>query len=264
MVAMSVWPTDGADGSVANEARWRKMGRVFAPDGVAVGIANEMAPTLALPNLTIAAGAVWVDGHYAEIESAQVLTATANGLAVVRFDPAANTAELVWRDGVSTPNQNPDGVWELPLYKTLGGVGTDLRVFSHIQAQGIPSFPSVAVRNQKIPQPVLNQASLIDTRPGVIQTWRNSAWLDTTPLIQTGNQVYTTNAGGHLTVTFPNGFGSPPVTVLSVGMEYAALPGAVATIQTNTQSGWQLFMTNGAPLINAVVRVHWIAVGAYP
>jgi hypothetical protein len=130
MVAMTVWPTDGADGSVANEARWRKMGRLFASNGVASGIANELAPTLAFPTLTIQAGAAWVDGHYAETASAQALTATANGLAVVRFDPAANTAELLWRDGASTPSQNPNGVWELALAKTVGNVLTDLRTFS--------------------------------------------------------------------------------------------------------------------------------------
>jgi hypothetical protein len=124
MVAMSVWPTDGADGSVASEARWRKMGRLWAPSG----IAGNMTPTLAYPNLTIQPGAAWVDGHYAELASSQVLTATTNGLAVVRFDPAANTAELLWRDGVSVPAQSPTGVWELPIAKTVGGVLTDLRV----------------------------------------------------------------------------------------------------------------------------------------
>jgi hypothetical protein len=130
MVAMAVWPTDGADGSVANEARWRKMGRLFAANGVASGIANELAPTLAFPNLTIQAGAAWVDGHYTESASVQTLTATANGMAVVRFDPAANTAELLWRDGASSPSQNPNGVWELPLAKTVGSAITDLRSFS--------------------------------------------------------------------------------------------------------------------------------------
>jgi len=125
---MSVWPTDGSDGSVATEARWRKMGRLWTPSSVATGVANELAPTLAYPNLTIKAGAAWVDGHYCELATAQTLTVTANGLAVVRFDPAANSAQLLWRDGVSTPAQDPNGVWELPLYKTVGGVGTDLRV----------------------------------------------------------------------------------------------------------------------------------------
>jgi hypothetical protein len=127
MVAMNVWPTDAASGSVATEARWRKMGRVWAPSGVVAGLGAEMAPSLAYPNLTIGDGAAWVDGHYAELVSSQVLTATANGLAVVRFDPAANSAELLWRDGATVPTQSLTGIWELPIYKTVGSVGTDMR-----------------------------------------------------------------------------------------------------------------------------------------
>ena len=127
MVAMTVWPTDGADGSVATEARWRKMGRIWTPSGVVDNVSGELVPSLAFPNLTVQAGAVWVDGHYAELTGSQVLTVTANGLVVVRFDPAANSAELLYRDGASTPNQSPTGVWELPVAKLVGSVMTDLR-----------------------------------------------------------------------------------------------------------------------------------------
>jgi hypothetical protein len=127
MVALSVWPTDAADGSVASEARWRKMGRYWVPSGVLAGQGGELAPSLAFPNLTVQSGAAWVDGHYAELPSNQVLTVTANGLAVVRFDPAANTAELLWRDGVSTPAQSPTGTWELPIAQTIGSALTDRR-----------------------------------------------------------------------------------------------------------------------------------------
>jgi len=130
MVAMDVWPTDAASGSVANESRWRKMGRLFAPDGVVAGIGGELAPTLAASSLTMRSGSAWVDGHYTEMASDQVLTVTANGLAVVRFDPAANTAELLWRDGVTTPTQNPASIWELAIARTTGGALTDLRAFS--------------------------------------------------------------------------------------------------------------------------------------
>lgn len=126
MVAMNVWPTDGADGAVTSEARWRKMARQWASSGVC-GVGAEMVPTLAYPNLTVKSGAAWVDGHYCELLSDQVLAVTANGLAVVRFDPAANTAELLYRDGVSTPSQNPSGTWELPIAQIAGSALTDLR-----------------------------------------------------------------------------------------------------------------------------------------
>jgi hypothetical protein len=127
MVAMSVWPTDASDGSVATEARWRKMGRVWAGTGVVIGQAGNMVPTLAGTNLTVKAGACWVDGHYCELAADTVLTVTANGIAVVRFDPAANTAELLYRDGITTPAQSPTGTFEMVVGSIAGGVLTDAR-----------------------------------------------------------------------------------------------------------------------------------------
>lgn len=130
MVAMNVWPTDAADGAVTSEARWRKMARMWAPSGVAAGVAGELAPSLAFPNLTVQAGSAWVDGHFTELTGSQVLTVTANGIVVVRFDPAANTAELLYRDGVSTPTQNPTGTWELLIAQISGSALSDRRTFA--------------------------------------------------------------------------------------------------------------------------------------
>lgn len=127
MVAMNVWPTDAADGSVANEARWRKMARHWVPTGVCAGVGAQMLPSLAGANLTVKAGACWVDGHFCELPGDQVLTSTANGLAVVRFDPAANSAQLLYLDGVSAPSQSPTGVYELAIAKITGSVLADQR-----------------------------------------------------------------------------------------------------------------------------------------
>lgn len=127
MVAMNVWPTDAADGSVASEARWRKMARLWVPTGVASGTGGAMQPTLAFPNLTIKAGSCWVDGHFCELPGDQVLAVTANGLAVVRFDPAANTAQLLYLDGVTVPAQSPTGTFEMPVAKIAGSALVDLR-----------------------------------------------------------------------------------------------------------------------------------------
>lgn len=115
MVAMNVWPTDAADGSVASEARWRKMAKTWAPTGTIPGVGGELAVSLVYPNLTVKSGAAWVDGHYCELLGDQVLAVTASGLVVIRFDPAANTAQLLYLDGVTTPTQNPSGTWEFVL-----------------------------------------------------------------------------------------------------------------------------------------------------
>lgn len=150
MVAMNTWPTDANNGSVANEARWRSMARMFARTGVLPnGGVDELTPSLNYPALTIKPGACWVDGHYCELTSEQVLTATANGTAVVRFHPADNTAELLWRDGVSVfdptevvdttgltlPWQNGAGPWEMPIARTVNQALTDMRTFTGYAAE---------------------------------------------------------------------------------------------------------------------------------
>ena len=103
------------------------MGRHWTPTGVLAGVGGQMKPTLAGTNLTVLDGAAWVDGHYCELLGAQVLTVTANGIAVVRFDPAANTAELVWRDAITTPSQSPTGVYEMLVASTTGSALKDRR-----------------------------------------------------------------------------------------------------------------------------------------
>lgn len=150
MVAMTVWPTDASDGSVATEARWRKMARHWAPTGVAPGVGGELKPTLAFPNLTVADGAAWVDGHYAELLGSQVLAATANGIAVVRFDPAANMAELVWRDGVTTPAQSPTGVYEMLVAQVTGSVLVDRRAMAG-GSTGVIGYAELAAPSMAYP-----------------------------------------------------------------------------------------------------------------
>jgi hypothetical protein len=150
MVAMNVWPTDAADGSVANEARWRKMGRLWTPTGAAAAAAGSaLLPTLAFPNLTVKAGGCWVDGHFCELPGDQVLAVTANGLAVVRFDPAANTAQLLYLDGVTVPAQSPTGTYEMPVAKISGSALIDVRAV--VTSTGTLTFPSVAARDFNMP-----------------------------------------------------------------------------------------------------------------
>lgn len=166
MVAMNVWPTDASDGSVATEARWRKMARTWAPTGTLQNYGGGMVPSLAFPNLTIADGAAWVDGHYCELLGSQVLAATANGLAVVRFDPAANTAELLWRDGVTVPAQSPTGTFEMPIAKTTGSALVDLRPI--LGAGGQILFPNIAARDLWANPPINALATVLDQNGGQI------------------------------------------------------------------------------------------------
>ena len=127
MAQMTGWPTDGADGSVSSEARWRAMARLWAPSGVVAGFGGDLAPTLGSGVINVAAGAAWVDGHYCELATPASEASTATGLLVVRFTPADNKFELVYRDGATTPTQT-DATWELPIARMTGGVMADVRV----------------------------------------------------------------------------------------------------------------------------------------
>ncbi len=138
MADLSVWPTDGADGAVSSEARWRKMGRLWVPSGVDLaplgvgGGTGALAPTLvAGPAIQVAAGSCWLDGHYAELLAPVTIPASASGLLVVRFTPADNHAELVYRDAATVPTQTL-ATWELPIAQMTAGALTDLRRFSQL------------------------------------------------------------------------------------------------------------------------------------
>jgi len=170
MVAMNVWPTDASDGSVANEARWRKMARYWQPSGVVSGL----SPSLAYPNLTIQAGTCWVDGHFCELLGSQVLTVTANGLAVVRFDPAANTAELLYRAGATTPQQSPTGVYEIPIAVIAGSALTvDARAL--VDPAGGMLFGTPQARDLNLPAPP--DGLVVQTAGGVLWNRVAGAWL---------------------------------------------------------------------------------------
>jgi hypothetical protein len=134
MPDLTVWPTDGADGSVSSEARWRKMARHWVPSGVVPAsvdtLTGQLAPTLvAGPAIQVANGGCWLDGHYAELPTQQTVPVTANGLLVVRFTPGDNRTELLYRDAASAPTQTL-ATFELAIAKMTAGAMTDQRLFA--------------------------------------------------------------------------------------------------------------------------------------
>ena len=144
MPDLTVWPTDGADGSVSSEARWRKMARLWVPSGVANGMSLI---SLAGPAITVNPGAAWLDGHFAELSSPQTVAASANGLLVLRFTPADNRCELLYRDGAGLSPTRTDATWELALASMSAGAMYDHRAHASTNANGapivgaLPAFP---------------------------------------------------------------------------------------------------------------------------
>lgn len=170
MPDLTVWPTDGADGSVSSEARWRKMARPWVPSGVdasllGLGAGNGLAPTLvAGPTINVTAGACWLDGHYAELTTPASIPATANGLLVVRFTPADNHAELLYRDAATTCTQTL-ATWELPVAQMVAGALKDIRWFTNLRGElgYVGTTTSVAVPASATPAAPVD----VDTLPAV-------------------------------------------------------------------------------------------------
>jgi hypothetical protein len=202
MVALDVWPTEAGAGIVATEARWRKMGRMWTPTGV--GTAGALAPSRSGTTLTIQPGAVWLDGHYAELLTAQTLTITTSGIAVVRWDPASSTVELLWRDAVLTPTVDFAGVYEFVIYQLqASGVGRDMRVF--LPGVWVPYTPEL--RGNSGPVGVIGNGSISGrwTRSGTLITAQARFTAGSTTVYPTGNVRLSLPTFASNTVNVPNG-----------------------------------------------------------
>jgi hypothetical protein len=128
-MATRIWPTDGADGSVATEFRWRAMARTWRMSGILPEepLTNwgEFQAVFTPPNvLNVNPGAAWVDGHFVINEDILELPITDPGLAVLHVDPATNSAAVIWKaGGGASAIQDPFGIYELPICRVNGGMG---------------------------------------------------------------------------------------------------------------------------------------------
>lgn len=52
---------------------------------------------------------------------------------------------------------------------------------SYLMSQAVPRFTNAAQRTSQLTAPVLNQLSILDTRPGIVQFWSGTAWVDVPP-----------------------------------------------------------------------------------
>jgi hypothetical protein len=112
------------------------MARLWVPSGVA-GYAALLPALVAGPTINVAVGSCWLDGHFAELTSPASIPASANGLLVVRFTPADNRAELLFRSGITVPTQT-DPTWELPIAAMVAGALQDRRVQSDASGAASP------------------------------------------------------------------------------------------------------------------------------
>lgn len=223
MPDLTVWPTDGADGAVSSEARWRKMGRLWVPSGVDMsplgigGGSGALAPTLAAgPTINVAIGGCWLDGHYAELTTPASVPATATGLLVVRFTPADNHAELLYRDAATVPTQTL-ATWELPIAKMTAGTMSDLRrsvalggsfqppacilqntTYVPVQGTTTVPYPTEVLDTDGMHDTVTNNDRITFRTPGIYLLTSYAQW---NPAVTTGNYRYhAIRANGSITL----------------------------------------------------------------
>jgi microcystin-dependent protein len=135
-IVENYFPFDSGDGSGATETRWRLMARLWYGSGIVPNYLNSMAPSLAGSVVTVAPGAVWLDGFYGESSTSKPFTISGSGLIVAHMDPASNQITIAWAPGVTGPTQTPTGIYEVAIARITSGAMVDIRQFA---SPGIPS-----------------------------------------------------------------------------------------------------------------------------
>jgi len=120
-------PFDQGPGATATAPRWRQMARNFCGSGVIPGYLNQMTPTLAGTNLTIASGGVMCDGMYGENAGPKTFAVSAAGIAVARMDPTARSISFAWLANATTYTQNLTGIFEVPIAMVVNSALVDFR-----------------------------------------------------------------------------------------------------------------------------------------
>lgn len=136
---------------------------------------------------------------------------------------------------------------------------------AYLMSQTVPRFTNASQRTSQLTAPVLNQLSMLDSRPGMVQYWNGTAWIDKDTFVQSGTTAVTTNANGEAAVIFPVAFGAAPHCTANIG---GANYGGLCTISDPfplNYVGVQLWNFPGSPPVRPVasstLTVCWVAHG---
>lgn len=134
--------------------------------------------------------------------------------------------------------------------------------------QTVMRFTTASQRSSQLTAPVLNQLTMLDSRPGAIQYWNGTAWTDIGPFIQSGALGGTTNASGDISLVYPTPFAAAAIISLLNGDPGSsdAYPLVFKTV-ANSATGFTarvLNSRNGGGVPSAAMGIHWIAVGTRP
>ena len=141
-------------------------------------------------------------------------------------------------------------------------------VNTHLMSQTVSRFANAPTRTAELASPALNQLSVLNDRPGIVQYWTGAAWADlvtpTLPLpggfhLQSGNVVGMTDPYGSVNFNFPVAFSGQPV---AVGVEAGGLAANCSVINiTNATVTFAIHNLDGSPIVSNNVRVMYMATG---
>lgn len=138
-------------------------------------------------------------------------------------------------------------------------------VNSYLMSQTVPRFTNATQRTSQLTAPVLNQLSMLDSRPGVTQYWNGSAWADTGIFLQGGvTNMSIPAADGNGTITFPVPFGAVPLAITANIQGGGGVPGAyLVSLSTFfvDKVFVRVFLPNGTPAGPGALWVSWLALG---
>jgi len=160
---------------------------------------------------------------------------------------------------------------------TAGEEALAVDVNNYWMAQTVSRFPSAANRATNLVAPALNQVTMTDDRPGLIQYWNGAAWVDLNrdPVLhQYGSTVGTTNGFGWLTIPLPAAFADVTYRAVTINGDVDSA-GGVYSFWTGVLGGGKFvnsfavganWVSGGVavPVANTNIRVDWIALGVRP
>jgi hypothetical protein len=121
---------------------------------------------------------------------------------------------------------------------------------SYLMSQTVPRFTNAAQRTSQLTAPVLNQLSILDTLPGVVQYWNGAAWANVGELTTLRWYRFNPNlsAGLSTTVNFDHVVNVP---ISGCNMVLDAIGGLTRTGAIGEQYTSMTFAAGGAALTPA-------------
>lgn len=143
-------------------------------------------------------------------------------------------------------------------------------VNNYLAEQSVARFTNATQRSSQLVAPEVNQLTMLDSRPGVVQYWTGSAWADLSKLIQAGAANVTPNGLGIATVTMPKPYAAPNAYSVVVSGYYGPTttppPIILAVLNAFTTSTFQVGITNATNgvAITTPIDIQWMAAGTAP